>query len=45
MSEVMGPSWAEIRMPCVGWTVRPKWKYEGKLCASPFFDLQPLTCV
>lgn len=28
-SRWLGEQWAEIRLGCVGWKVRPKWKFEG----------------
>lgn len=31
-SYIAGGSWAEMRMRCIGWNIRPAWKYTGKCC-------------
>ena len=28
-SPTFGDHWADIRLPCVGWRVRPKWRFTG----------------
>ncbi|CAD6589123.1 MAG: hypothetical protein ASARMPREDX12_003607 [Alectoria sarmentosa] len=28
-SQLMGDSWAQIRMGCIAWDVKPKWRYPG----------------
>lgn len=33
-SRVMGPTWAEIRMSCISWKTRPKWRYNGPFRAK-----------
>jgi len=42
-SMVMGYTWAEIRMPCIGWKVRPKWKYEGMFILPFCLNVQKLS--
>jgi pimeloyl-ACP methyl ester carboxylesterase len=42
-SMVMGYTWAEIRMPCIGWKVRPKWKYEGMYILPLCLNIQKLS--
>jgi pimeloyl-ACP methyl ester carboxylesterase len=29
-SEVLGDEWAGIRLSCIGWEARPKWRYAGE---------------
>jgi len=33
-SPTLGNSWGDIRLSCVGWRVRPKWRYTGPFGAS-----------
>ena len=28
-SELIGDSWAQIRLACIGWNIRPKWRFGG----------------
>ncbi|KAI9761942.1 MAG: cytoskeletal protein binding protein [Chaenotheca gracillima] len=33
-SALIGDFWAEIRMSCVGWKSRPKWRYSGPIAGN-----------
>ncbi|KAL7272443.1 hypothetical protein RUND412_004758 [Rhizina undulata] len=35
----IGSIWSQIRLGCVGWGVRPKWRFEGKLAANTSWPL------
>jgi pimeloyl-ACP methyl ester carboxylesterase len=34
-SQVMGDAWGELRLSCIEWNARPKWRFTGKL-NNPF---------
>ncbi|KAI9843251.1 MAG: hypothetical protein M1837_006540 [Sclerophora amabilis] len=33
-SSLIGDSWAHIKMPCTGWTIRPKWRFNGPISGN-----------
>ena len=33
-SRLMGESWAQIRMGCIAWDVKPKWRYPGPFAGA-----------
>ncbi|MCJ1304552.1 hypothetical protein MMC08_007365 [Hypocenomyce scalaris] len=33
-SELIGDSWAQIRLACIGWNIRPKWRFGGPIASN-----------